>query len=90
MATKANPGEFDCYGNAADDEPLFVLRANDPYAPNAIRHWAETYKLSKEIDNNTGYGPEPLTERQQAKYAEALACANTMEAYRESATARKE
>lgn len=29
-----------CYDNAADDEPLFVLRAVDPATPEAIRAWA--------------------------------------------------
>jgi len=27
MATKKNPGEFDCYANAGPDEPMFVLLA---------------------------------------------------------------
>ena len=39
MGTKANPGQFDCYAAAADDEPLFVLRANDPLAPSLLRRF---------------------------------------------------
>ena len=39
MGTKQKPGAFDCYGKAADDEPLFVLRAKDPAAPAAIQAW---------------------------------------------------
>ena len=29
-----------CYENAADDEPLFVLRAQDVLAPEIVREWA--------------------------------------------------
>lgn len=29
MSSKANPGTFDCIGKLADDEPFFVLRAQD-------------------------------------------------------------
>ena len=29
-----------CLNRATSDEPLFVLRANDPQAPMTIRHWA--------------------------------------------------
>jgi len=29
-----------CYDKAADDEPIFVLRAADPSAPKAVRAWA--------------------------------------------------
>lgn len=88
MATKIEPGEFDCLAALADDEPYFLLRANDELAPDIVRQWAETYKLQKEIDNarasGRGQGPEPLTERQQRKYEEALACADTMEQWKEA------
>ncbi len=29
-----------CINKAADDEPIFVLRANDPLAPTVIDYWA--------------------------------------------------
>lgn len=29
-----------CLNKAADDEPIFVLRANDPIAPAVVRFWA--------------------------------------------------
>lgn len=29
-----------CYENAAEDEPLFVLRAQDILAPEIVREWA--------------------------------------------------
>jgi hypothetical protein len=40
MATKNNPGSFDCYDNAAPDEPMFVLLGRDPCAPLVIAFWA--------------------------------------------------
>lgn len=39
MGTKADPGKFDCHAKAADDEPLFTLRAKDPIAPWFVRMW---------------------------------------------------
>ena len=41
MGTKANPGSYDCYGAADDDEPLFTLRARDPLAPVLVKLWVE-------------------------------------------------
>jgi hypothetical protein len=38
-------------GRAADDEPVFVLRAKDILAPRTVRYWAnqaERFKVSKE------------------------------------------
>ena len=29
-----------CLANAADDEPIFVLRGTDPFAPDLVRRWA--------------------------------------------------
>lgn len=34
-----NPGS--CLNKAQDDEPIFVLRANDPLAPMVVRLWAD-------------------------------------------------
>lgn len=28
-----------CLNKAADDEPIFVLRANDPLAPGVVDYW---------------------------------------------------
>lgn len=30
-----------CLNKAADDEPIFVLRGNDPVAAMVVRNWAE-------------------------------------------------
>lgn len=54
-----------CLTNAADDEPLFVLRANDELAPMLVRYWAANYFESKQLSGR-------LNEKQRAKYAEAI------------------
>ena len=71
MATKNNPGKYDCYENAAPDEPMFVLLARDRDAPALVRVWA----LARE---RRGYNPE--------KVAEARVCADAMEKYRAELT----
>jgi hypothetical protein len=45
MATKANPGKYDCYENAAPDEPMFVLLARDRHAPALVALWAVMREL---------------------------------------------
>jgi hypothetical protein len=39
MATKSNPGKFDCYKTALPDEPMFVLLARDPDFSRLVREW---------------------------------------------------
>lgn len=55
-----------CFVRAADDEPLFVLRAQDRIAVGAIRDWAERARKA-------GVPPE--------KAAEAMDCALRFEAW---------
>lgn len=69
MATKNNPGKYDCYANAEPDEPMFVLLARDQEAPNLIRIWAS-------LRERRGENPE--------KVAEARACADACEAWRKA------
>lgn len=40
MSSKLMPGEFDCYAAALPDEPMFILLARDPSAPEMLRAWA--------------------------------------------------
>ncbi len=61
MATKNNPGKFDCYENADPDEPMFVLLGRDPTAPILVDLWV---KIRREL---------ACTEPE--KLAEAEACA---------------
>lgn len=74
MGTKLKPAEFDCYANAAPDEPMFVLLARDLHAPYLVRQWA--HHRSMQIDN----GVKPDSDR--AMVGEALRCAAEMEEWR--------
>jgi hypothetical protein len=67
MGTKNNPGKFDCYANAAPDEPMFVLLARDPLAPILVELWAS---LRAHAAGNP------------SKVAEARECAAAMREYR--------
>lgn len=60
-----------CLNKAAEDEPLFVLRANDENASSAVAAWARDYIVSK-----GGWGV--MTKEQKAKYAEAMDVAANM------------
>lgn len=64
-----------CLNRAADDEPLFVLRAHDINGSHMVRVWANSY-----ASRNGGVGR--LDERQLAKYNSALETAQDMENWR--------
>ncbi len=68
MGTKLNPGKFDCYANAAPDEPMFVLLARDPLAPILVSLWADLRALTRGDDD---------------KVAEARSCVFDMEIWNE-------
>lgn len=65
MATKNNPGDFDCYSRADPNEPMFVLLGRDPLAAPLVRCWASLRQLLP--------FPSP------AKIEEARRCADAME-----------
>lgn len=69
MGTKAEPGEFDCYAKAKDDEPMFILLARDPLAPRVVREWVRQREMQ------AGHVTDP-------KAVEALACADAMSDWR--------
>jgi hypothetical protein len=74
MGSKNEPGQFDCYANALPDEPMFVLLARDPSAPDLIDQWAtirqgQIYK-----------GLRPQSD--QALVDEAIQCAANMRYWR--------
>ncbi len=69
-----------CLTNAADDEPLFVLKSTDELASAIVRDWAMRYRESKG-------GFENMTQKQQNKYFEALHLSTQMDEWR---SARKE
>lgn len=39
-----------CLGKAADDEPVFILRAQDTFAPKVVEFWAE--RVAQAAANN--------------------------------------
>jgi hypothetical protein len=67
MGTKNNPAKWDCYANAAPDEPMFVLLARDASAPGLVRRWAT---LRQDAINN---GTKPPEDRAQVNEAFQLA-----------------
>ena len=51
MATKREELEkmsvgFGCLGKAADDEPIFILRSQDRFAPMIVRLWADLVRIT--------------------------------------------
>jgi hypothetical protein len=48
VATKNNPGRYDCYAHAAPDEPLFVLLARDKHAGVLVYLWSVLRELDQE------------------------------------------
>ena len=64
-----------CLTNAFDDEPLFVLRANDELAPMIVRFWAMLYEHTKD-------GPSGMSATQREKWREATDTAAFMESWR--------
>lgn len=65
----SNPNS--CLNKAEDDEPIFVLRANDELAPALVRQWATWYK-------NTKQDLGEFTPEREKKYREALDLAEMM------------
>lgn len=67
-----------CLNSARDDEPIFVLRANDELAPQFLRQWAHAYH-----DQKAAAAPSrTLTDAQLQKYRTALALADTFDRWR--------
>lgn len=65
-----------CLNRSHDDEPLFVLRANDSIAPDIVRAWVRRYGSRKRAEHGA------LTAEQQAKMAEANQIALDMKKWR--------
>lgn len=63
-----------CLNHSQPDEPIFVLCARDPVASRIVRGWAERYKEMKLAQG-------VMTMRQVAKYNEAHALADEMDAW---------
>ncbi len=46
MGTKTEPGKFDCLAKLGDEEPYFVLRAQDCEAADLVELWAMRASMS--------------------------------------------
>ena len=76
MATKNDPGEFDCHAAADPDEPIFTLRARDPLAPALVRAWLAMRRVVRPMS------AERDKARETRKRREAGALADAMELWR--------
>lgn len=72
MATK-RAGDS-CYNKAEDDEPIFVLRATDKFAPQVIRYWTAL------VVQGAGL---PTPDNTAEKVNGAHECANAMDDWQE-------
>ena len=79
MATKNNPGEYDCYTHADGDEPIFTLRANDPIASLTIQFWIGCRRIYYSFFDQLTTTPY---EEEAKKWKEAKKVALEMEVWR--------
>lgn len=66
-----------CLAKAADDEPIFILRAHDRFAPMAVREWIDM------VSEHYAYNP-PRPAGLDAKLSEAEDLARRMEWWQEA------
>jgi hypothetical protein len=89
IGSKANPSQFDCYGDLADDEPYFVIRAQDPLSSailelhayiGAGQSGAAHNKLAEIMAMTSNHPPRPS---ESPKYRETFAISLAMEKWRD-------
>jgi hypothetical protein len=69
MGTKNNPGAFDCYANAAPDEPMFILLARDKHAPTLVWLWALMREIEQEDPANVAEARDAVEDMLQWQMA---------------------
>ncbi|WP_420433624.1 aspartate decarboxylase [Hyphobacterium sp.] len=89
LGSKSNPSKYDCYPDLADDEPYFVIRADDPLS-NALvelhayigagQPGAAHNKLAEIMELTRDKPPRPSD---SPKYRETFAISSAMEKWRE-------
>lgn len=86
--SKANPSQFDCYDDLADDEPYFVIRADDPLSDSLVelhayigagQSGAAHNKLAEIMELTRERAPRPS---ESPKYRETFAISQSMESWR--------
>ncbi|MEL6567236.1 MAG: aspartate decarboxylase [Pseudomonadota bacterium] len=87
--SKANPSQFDCYPDLSEDEPYFVIRADDPLSSAVLELHAyigagqsgAAHNKLAEIMNMTA--PRPPRPSDSPKYRETFAISLAMEQWRD-------
>ena len=82
MATKKEELTYgSCFQAAADNEPLFILRAQDRLAPAIVRLWAEMLEVVYSNGSNDQQDLQAMQDQQLTKLEETRALADQMEAW---------
>ncbi len=88
IGSKANPSQYDCYPDLADDEPYFVIRADDPLSSALVelhayigagQSGAAHNKLAEIMALTNQKAPRPSD---SPKYRETFAISLAMEQWR--------
>lgn len=88
VGSKANKSKFDCYDDLAEDEPYFVIRADDPLSDALIelhayigagQSGAAHNKLAEIMELTRDRPPRPSD---SPKYRETFAISQGMESWR--------
>lgn len=90
MGTKANPGSFDCYAKAGEDEPMFVLLARDASAPFLVDLWRQmregdvfgALETFASMAQTQCLPPQDDRDDGRAQQGEARECADNMREWR--------
>ena len=88
VGSKANPSQYDCYPDLAEDEPYFVIRAHDPLSSALVelhayigagQSGAAHNKLAEIMELTRERAPRPAG---SPKYRETFAISQSMEKWR--------
>lgn len=88
VGSKANPSQYDCYPDLAEDEPYFVIRAHDPLSSALVelhayigagQSGAAHNKLAEIMELTRDRAPRPAG---SPKYRETFAISQSMEKWR--------
>lgn len=88
LGSKANPSQYDCLPDLAEDEPYFVIRAKDPLAGAIVelhayigagQAGAAHAKLAEIMEMTRERAPRPSD---SPKYRETFAISSAMERWR--------
>lgn len=64
-----------------DDEPVFVLRASDDAAVEAVRFWSQHYRRIAQLRGANAGG---ITDKEKARVKEAMDVYDAMRAWRQA------